>query len=1192
MAQPYLNAPLVKTEGAVVEARVDGDADGNGRDDARGPTFTALFDSATVTRVQPEDATRTALVVGTAMNGIEAVEDVPVVLSQTQDVVARADTVPSDIPAVDPAQSPSLALPAVAIPSTAAATAATTAKPNVNANADAAANAAANASALLPLRTRSSCTNCRQRKQRCDHGAPGEPCKGCVKGGKVCVYPVIPNVPVSSKSKRSKKSAQWKGELDASKRLVNPPRINRDFTDSEEEHRGYTSSHSSSRRETRSARAGASGRAQGDRRNGDEVDELDDEEEDEVEEEEALEDQAIPAVTRPAAPADAGSIRYTSHTINGHTAQMADMMHRPASSRGSTSPAGHHHHQHHHRTALSRSSTADPLARSPSRDRAHVGKRPSDAFRHAVVEQSPFAAGKSKRKGGQGVTEGEVEGEILALVEEDQRPSKSKKSRHASPRGSNRSDAAAHMGGYHPDDGFFPSTGRQVHGYVDSRPGAYPSSSAATHRSSGGGGGSGGGSFFGTYHANPGPGLSHPASVPPSAQALLGYGQTGAGGGSAYGAQGRGTSVGVGGMVVGYPPYAPFVGHPLAPHPTSMSIPGSSQAMPGHPTRSVYDLGAGSSHLATPTGEFAPRIGQESHAPLATPYAASLGALLAVLPPPGTQHILYQTFFQDAFLAEGVTLLQAPFTDEMRYLIHRRSTQPAHPMSMPNGTMEPLKNGDATTLALAFAILASALRVLPEESSQLLLSSVDPQAYPRPLDRVIQGRHAAQADDKATPLHRRYMDHACLAATFAETDDSPSIMHVCFKLVCYRYAKLCVREPGVNVATGHAVRARPRERSVMAGLSLVQAIKMAQSINLHREREGGTLFERELRRRVFYALYTADRLHAFETSSPYMIQDHHASTVVPSAISDSELFQYTTSGHASALPRFDYTHNPSPLVHLVVTAHITKAVTPLLDTLATHSAVDLSPEAVERYDAAFQACEEDLPTYYHLAPATNTSHDHQDPYLLFHRLDTQALLYNLRMSLYRQQLVAHLSIKTPHAIRKKLAKLCYRTLRIHRSARIQEPKFAFRLFSVERVFEAAFTLGFIARVEIAYSAASAARPPGSASYSYASEESIEDMQQGLTDAIELLEGVTAWPDVGAFAVKTVKILRKVAKLLSGSWNLEPKRADSHADDPVRSHPHTARVTAWLKSWRGLDVEALIADADYDDWNKVLRSMQA
>lgn len=416
-------------------------------------------------------------------------------------------------------------------------------------------------------------------------------------------------------------------------------------------------------------------------------------------------------------------------------------------------------------------------------------------------------------------------------MEEDPRPSKPKKSRHASPRDSSRSDAA-HAGGYHPDEGFFPSS-RPSQAYVDSRPGAFPSS--ANHRS--------GGAFLGTYQPTPGSvPLAHPASVPPSAQALLGYGQSGG-----YAPQGRGTSVGVGGMVVGYPQgYTPFVGHP-AQHPQQMTIPSSSQAMPGHSARSLYDIGAGS-HLATPTGEFVPRTGQESHPSLATPYAASLAALLAVLPPPGTQQILYQTFFQDAFLAEGVTLLQAPFTDEMRYLIHRRSTQQPHSMSLPNGSMEPLKNGDATTLALAFAILASALRVLPEESSQLLLSSVDPQAYPRSLDRVILGKHASQADDKATPLHRRYMDHACLAATFAETDDSPSIMQVCFKLVCYRYAKLCIREPGMNVATGHAAKARPRERIVVAGLSLVQAIKLAQSINLHREREGESASARPLYR--------------------------------------------------------------------------------------------------------------------------------------------------------------------------------------------------------------------------------------------------------------------------------------------------------------------------------------------------------
>lgn len=196
----------------------------------------------------------------------------------------------------------------------------------------------------------------------------------------------------------------------ASKRLINPPRINRDFTDSEDDHRGYTSSHSSPRRSTRSARVGASGHAQGDKRHGDEVDELDDEEEDEVDEEEdvASSDNAARLPVPPAA----SSIRYTSNVINGHQAQPNDTTRRLASSPGSTSPAGH-------RVPLSRSTTADPLARSQSRDRALGGKRVSDGFRHPIAGgpgdrydgQSPFA-GKSKRKGAADVTEGEVEGEV------------------------------------------------------------------------------------------------------------------------------------------------------------------------------------------------------------------------------------------------------------------------------------------------------------------------------------------------------------------------------------------------------------------------------------------------------------------------------------------------------------------------------------------------------------------------------------------------------------------------------------------------------------------------------------------------------------------------------------------------------------------------------------------------------------
>lgn len=133
-------------------------------------------------------ASTAAAATAVAPNGIETAEATDeIAIPAPRDPIPPTE--PTHMPLPDPAKSPALALPPA---------------PPQSAN-----------NPLLPLRTRSSCTNCRQRKQRCDHGAPGEPCKGCVKGGKVCVYPVIPNVPVSVKSKRAKnKSGNPKGELD------------------------------------------------------------------------------------------------------------------------------------------------------------------------------------------------------------------------------------------------------------------------------------------------------------------------------------------------------------------------------------------------------------------------------------------------------------------------------------------------------------------------------------------------------------------------------------------------------------------------------------------------------------------------------------------------------------------------------------------------------------------------------------------------------------------------------------------------------------------------------------------------------------------------------------------------------------------------------------------------------------------
>lgn len=201
MAHPYLNAPLVKMESAVIP-RAESGAD----DETRGPTFMALFDSATVTRA--ETATETPAE-GATMNGATmAVQDVP--LTETHDAIQLNEPMiepPTDLPAGDdasksplptdqpPTHPPSTQPPKLLVPSASTST--------------------------LPLRTRSSCTNCRQRKQRCDHGAPGEPCRGCVKGGKVCVYPG--GLPLSAGGSgmgkkqgegKGKKSARWKGDAE------------------------------------------------------------------------------------------------------------------------------------------------------------------------------------------------------------------------------------------------------------------------------------------------------------------------------------------------------------------------------------------------------------------------------------------------------------------------------------------------------------------------------------------------------------------------------------------------------------------------------------------------------------------------------------------------------------------------------------------------------------------------------------------------------------------------------------------------------------------------------------------------------------------------------------------------------------------------------------------------------------------
>lgn len=204
------------------------------------------------------------------------------------------------------------------------------------------------------------------------------------------------------------------------------------------------------------------------------------------------------------------------------------------------------------------------------------------------------------------------------------------------------------------------------------------------------------------------------------------------------------------------------------------------------------------------------------------------------MPSPETQAILFATVSSDPFLTEGVSLLQPQFQLDFRGLLERRHTR--------------FREGDATTLANAFAFLAVALRILPKETSDLLLASVPSPAatspwasiaQPRSLPHIISALPPSAIDP--TPLDQRYLDLALLATQVAEQADAPSIMLVMLKLVLYRYCMI------------------RRDRSVLASGWLAQAVKVAQALGMSKEWEGLPQGERELRRRVMWTLYIADR---------------------------------------------------------------------------------------------------------------------------------------------------------------------------------------------------------------------------------------------------------------------------------------------------------------------------------------------
>ncbi len=138
-----------------------------------------------------------------------------------------------------------------------------------------------------------------------------------------------------------------------------------------------------------------------------------------------------------------------------------------------------------------------------------------------------------------------------------------------------------------------------------------------------------------------------------------------------------------------------------------------------------------------------------------------------------------------------------------------------------------------------------------------------------------------------------------------------------------------------------------------------------------------------------------------------------------------------------------------------------------------------------------------------------------------------------------------------------------------------ESRLSFRLFDVERVFESAVTLGLIGRVEKLLTmerkaATGSPKPPAGFS-----AEAILNARGGLAEGIELLEGVQGWVDHSYLAGKALRVLRRLAV----------------KNDGLRIGEGAAEaITAWLKTWRGTNVDMLMAEAEWRDWERVVEGI--
>ncbi|ORY25808.1 hypothetical protein BCR39DRAFT_277842 [Naematelia encephala] len=545
------------------------------------------------------------------------------------------------------------------------------------------------------------------------------------------------------------------------------------------------------------------------------------------------------------------------------------------------------------------------------------------------------------------------------------------------------------------------------------------------------------------------------------------------------------------------------------------------------------------------------------HVAFTDSYSHRIQALLSRLPNRNIRDILIDSFFTDPFLAEGISLLQPLFIEGYGALLGRQLGQ--------------FVEGGTTILALVFSILAAAVRILPKETSGLLLASeaVHLGGSHTALPDLVSEHPASLGDGHDQPLDERYLDLAFYSMRIAEKHDSPSIMLVMLKLILYRYYMI------------------HHKQMIVAGGLLAQGIKIAQALGFGKEWKGVSHLQSETKRRLMWALYIADREHSF---TPYTMTDAHQGIHLPSPHSDQELSVIPSD---QPLPSHNTADGPTPCTALFIHTHLARHLTPILDSVASVSSSKIPLELVRHFDDSLVTFHMALPAYLRLHPYTDTQFDATHPYLLPHRLRLHATMLRLRTTIHRSNLYTYLNPKSSSEERNVPAQSYLVALRVQRSARLLNVKIASRIFDLHTVFESAATIAMIMYVDKRLG------PDAMDSQDFLA------LREGTMVAAELICSASA--EDPSLAARAAFILHELMKRVEAPLPSEPsvkmqelQTHDERPPTPSTSSPGSdasrlghGRLSSWVQGLvdDGVSIEYLMRHISWSGgWEKVIAGM--